>query len=101
MVDRLEISVAHEGSAAVLTVTGDIDVANVEPFRRALFQPAGEGRLVVDVNAVSYLDSAGIAALFERAKKGPLEVLASPGCPVRRVLEVVAIDRLATLTPSR
>lgn len=101
MADELVVDITNEDGAVVVTCAGDIDIANVARFRAALVEPATSLKLVVDLGSVSYLDSAGIAALFERAKKGPLEVVAGPGCAVRRVLEVVALDQVATLRATR
>ena len=85
----------------VIVCRGDIDISNVSRFRAALLDAPASSPVVVDLNAVDYIDSAGVAALFERAKKGTLQVVAGPDCPVRRVLEVVALDQLATIVPTR
>jgi anti-sigma B factor antagonist len=66
--------------ALVLTAAGEIDMSNAETFARALAEAvAGAAglRLVVDLTAVHYLDSAGLAALFAQAdnielRTGPL-----------------------------
>ncbi|HET9059056.1 MAG TPA: STAS domain-containing protein [Acidimicrobiales bacterium] len=89
------------GEAVVVKVRGEVDIASVDEFRRAVSAAPTERPLVVDVDEVDYLDSAGVAVLFQRAKSGPLEVVAGPRCPVRRVLEVVALDQLATLREPR
>jgi anti-sigma B factor antagonist len=66
--------------AVVLAASGEIDMSNAETFAGAL-TPAVAGaagaRLVVDITAVQYLDSAGLAALFAQAdhielRTGPL-----------------------------
>lgn len=101
MTDQLIVNIKEDAGTATITCQGDIDIANVERFRAALLGPAAQVPVLVDLDGVSYIDSAGIAALFERAKKGPLEVVAGPGCPVRRVLEVVALDQMATIRNDR
>ncbi|MEU4161841.1 STAS domain-containing protein [Actinoplanes sp. NPDC026670] len=66
--------------AVVLTASGEIDMSNAETFAGALTQAvagAAGARLVVDITAVHYLDSAGLAALFAQAdhielRTGPL-----------------------------
>jgi anti-anti-sigma factor len=71
---------AGPGGAAVLTAAGEIDMSNAEAFATALTSAAAvaaDGRLVVDLTAVQYLDSAGLAALFAQAdhievRTGPL-----------------------------
>ena len=95
------MEVVEEPEAVVIRLAGDVDMTNVGQLRATVSQVAAGTLLVVDVNEVGYLDSAGVAVLFERARRGRLEVVAAPGCPVRRVLEVVAIGQLATLSDSR
>ena len=62
----------------VLTVAGEIDMSNAGSFATALAEAvAGHGPLLVDLTAVEYLDSAGLAALFGHAehiqlRTGPL-----------------------------
>lgn len=68
--------------AVVLTASGEIDMSNAETFAGALAAAvagAAGARLVVDITAVGYLDSAGLAALFAEAdhielRTGPLLV---------------------------
>lgn len=66
----------------VLTAAGEIDTSNAGAFTAALTDAvnatAGEGgaTLVVDLAAVEYLDSAGLAALFAHADR--IELIASP-----------------------
>ena len=96
---RLEVGRAAEGPVTV-TVAGDIDIANVGRFRDTLEEAAADPSVVVDLNAVTYLDSAGIAVLFAVAGRTRLEVVAANRCLVRRVLEVVALDKVATVRPA-
>lgn len=64
--------------APVLTATGEIDMSNAETFATALTEavPASGQALVVDLTAVEYLDSAGLAALFHHADR--IEVVTGP-----------------------
>jgi anti-anti-sigma factor len=82
-------------------VTGEIDVSNVAEISSQLTeisnQPLG---LVVDLDAVTHLDSAGIAMLYDLhtrldRRRLRLVVVAPPGAPARRVLELTAFDRRA------
>ncbi len=58
------------GGEPVLLVTGEIDMSNAETFGTAIRDalPA-HGRLVVDLTAVDYLDTAGLTQLFSNADK--------------------------------
>jgi len=99
MADELRVDVETAISGTVtMTVTGGVDIGNVERFREPLRAAATTApAVVVDLDRVTYLDSAGIAALFDAAGRTMLDVVASEGCLVRRVLEVVALDQVATV----
>ena len=97
---RVEVVTAPSGTVTV-TVAGGVDIGNVGRFRTPLEEAATTApAVVVDLDGVTYLDSAGIAALFDAAGRTALEVVASEDCLVRRVLEVVALDRVATVRPA-
>jgi len=65
----------------VLTAVGEIDLSNVDAFTQALADAATEavgsgGKLIVDLGAVEYLDSAAINVLFARADD--IDLIAHP-----------------------
>ena len=61
----------------VVTAVGEIDMSNAGTFRDALTRAsAGDGRLVVDLTGVEYLDSAGLTVLFTHAAH--IELIATP-----------------------
>jgi len=97
---RVDVETAPTGTVTV-RVAGGVDLGNVDRFRDRLEDAADRSdTVVVDLDRVVYLDSAGIAVLFAAAGRTSLEVVASEDCLVRRVLEVVALDRVATLRAS-
>ncbi|MEU3552806.1 STAS domain-containing protein [Streptomyces fragilis] len=66
------------GGRPLLTVAGEIDLGNAGLLAReleALEADAGPERVVVDLTAVDYLDSAGLSVLFVHAER--LEIVAS------------------------
>jgi anti-sigma B factor antagonist len=76
----------------VVTVTGEIDMSNAGIFRDALIRAASpDGRLVVDLTGVEYLDSAGLTVLFTHAAH--LELIATP-----LLAPVLTISGLADIT---
>ena len=77
----------------VLTVAGEIDMSNAGAFRAALADARLDGRLVVDLTAVEYLDTAGLTALFGHADH--LEVVATP--LLGPVLKVSGLAGIATV----
>ncbi|MGW3963489.1 STAS domain-containing protein [Amycolatopsis sp. NPDC005003] len=78
----------------VLTVTGEIDMSNAAEFGTALDRElaAGPG-VTVDLTGVTYLDSAGVAVLFDRAADHELRLIAPR--LLDRVLRVSGLTRVA------
>jgi anti-sigma B factor antagonist len=80
---------------AVLVVAGEIDLATCTDFRReirALVQSAGDRSIVLDLAAVTFLDSSGLEVLVtQQAALAPrLLTLRHVSKSVRRVLQVTA-----------
>jgi anti-sigma B factor antagonist len=89
---------------ALVRPEGDLDVFTVAPFRRALAELAGSGRLIIDLSAVVFIDSAGLGALIggirgTREQGGQVVVACSrPG--LVRVLRSTGLDKMVTVTAS-
>ena len=78
--------------APVVTAVGEIDMSNAGTFRDALTRAsAADGRLVVDLTGVEYLDSAGLTVLFTFAAH--IELIATP-----LLAPVLTISGLAGIT---
>ena len=98
---------SRRGDVAIARIDGEIDASNVswvEERLRALVTNEAEA-LVVDLSATTYLDSAGIALLFElaadlRRHQQELRVVVADGSPIARVLEVTAITGAAPTHPT-
>jgi len=58
---------------------------------------AAHSPLVVNLTGVAYLDSAGMALLFEQARRGPLEVVVEAGALVGRLVELSGLAEVATV----
>jgi anti-anti-sigma factor len=81
-----------------VVITGEIDLATAEQFRKILREAAEKYRpLVVNLTDVQYLDSAGVAVLFDQARRSPLEVIVGPGCLVAPVITVARLAEVATV----
>ncbi|MYS23532.1 anti-anti-sigma factor [Streptomyces sp. DvalAA-14] len=80
---------------AVLAALGEIDMSNVDTFRSALAEaiPAG-GTLRVDLTDVHYLDSAGLAVLFDHAPRISLiaGALLEPVLTISGLTEIVTVE---------
>ena len=70
MGEALTIRVRREQGYAIVAVAGEVDIATVTRLRERLFELAASGRtLVVDLDQVSFIDSAGLAALVGAARR--------------------------------
>ena len=96
MATSLELSTRRDADGTpVVTAVGEIDMSNADRFRDALGQAAGDdGRLVVDLTGVEYLDSAGVHALV--AFTPGLTLIAGP-----LLAPVLAISGLSDVTSVR
>jgi anti-sigma B factor antagonist len=86
----------HHGD--MLTVRGDVDESVAARFGEALANPAVE---VVDLAAVTFLDSAGLRAMVaarrqRQANGGPF-VLRAPSRMVLRLLELTGLESAFTV----
>jgi anti-anti-sigma factor len=88
MATPLTVSAGRRGDdVVVLTVTGEIDLSNIEAFAGALDSAAPSrdgGSVTVDLSGVEYLDSGAISVLFGNADH--IRVIANPVLmPVLRI----------------
>jgi len=88
----------------LVTLEGDIDLARAPSLREELRRGVGNQdlALVVDLSAVSYLDSAGVNALFEVAdelsrRRIELAVVVPEGGVLDRVVELVDLRAAARI----
>jgi anti-sigma B factor antagonist len=87
-----------ERTDGVLVVAGEVDMASAPRLRAALSHlAAASGPLTVDLTGVSFLDSAGIAALFEELPPGS-EVIVTAGSIAAQVLDITSFHQHGKLT---
>lgn len=84
----------------VVITPEEIDITNVDALRAALLRAAAQGRTtyVVDMTRTRFCDCAGLQALVgahrrARAEGGEVRFVVT-GAAVRRILAIMAIDRL-------
>jgi anti-sigma B factor antagonist len=88
---------------AIVQVSGVIDIVNGHSFRERLFAVLDEGPadVVVDLSAVSYVDTTGLEALWESAKRcrlGDRELVIF--CPEGNVRQCLADSSLDEFVPT-
>jgi anti-anti-sigma factor len=88
----------------IATFEGEIDSSNAGELRLALAErlPSSASALVLDLSAVSYLDSSGIQLLFDlgrrvAARRQSIRLVVPSGAPMRRVLELCAVESVAPM----
>jgi anti-sigma B factor antagonist len=96
------VVVAVDGSPTVprVTIAGELDLASVDQVRMAVEPLAGPGVacLELDLAAVEFLDSSGLAVFIELARCHRLRIVAASN-PVRRIITVTGLDEVLGLDP--
>ena len=94
---KLTVSTSERDDVVVVTVSGEVDVYTAAQLRAVLDEEIGAGnaRLVVDLDEVSFLDSTGLGVLVGRLKlvrnhSGWLRIV----CRNDRILRVFRITGL-------
>ncbi|GAB1516247.1 STAS domain-containing protein [Actinophytocola sp. KF-1] len=91
--------------AAVVEVTGDVDMSNAAELRAALTAALDSGPAVVDLTGTTFFCSAGInvlvnAAILARDHEVRLAVQAAHGA-VLRPLQLAGVHDMLTICPTR
>ncbi|MBN1943263.1 MAG: STAS domain-containing protein [Phycisphaerae bacterium] len=107
MTDSPIQTITWEGKVAVASIAGDIDLHRSAALQQGLLGLLDEQpqKVVVDLSAVPYMDSSGVASLVKllsRTRKlGVALVLLSPSPKVRSILEITRLDSVFTITDSK
>lgn len=88
--------------ASVVVFRGEIDLESSPAARRTLLNCFSHtSNVIVDLSAVTYIDSSGVASLVEALqaskKNGSHFSLAAVSEPTRRVLELARLDKVFTI----
>jgi anti-sigma B factor antagonist len=98
-------SIRQQGSTAVIAFEGEVDLEHSPTARRILLDCVDAGRdVVVDMSAVGYIDSSGIASLVEALqaarRKQTRFALAAVSPAAMRVFQLARLDRVFTIHPT-
>ena len=103
----LGLEVEERGEVSVLAVSGEVDVATVPRLREQLHALVASGtpRIVVDLDAVDFLDSTGLGVLVGALKRvrnnGGELALVCTSPRIRKVFEVTGLTGHLTIFDSR
>ncbi|MEO6987960.1 MAG: STAS domain-containing protein [Aquihabitans sp.] len=102
----LRIDVAEHGDWSVLQIRGEIDIATAPRLREQLISLVNDQRyqLVVDMEAVEFIDSTGLGVLIGalkrvRAHDGDLQVVLT-NTRILKVFEITQLDTIFRISPT-
>jgi anti-anti-sigma factor len=88
---RFSVAVDDAGVA----VSGEVDIATAATLREGLLAQRGRSPLLVDLSAVTFMDSSGLAALLDLHKvvteHGGRVAFVAPSQPVRLLFDVTGV----------
>jgi anti-sigma B factor antagonist len=100
---QFKVSAERLGANALVTVEGELDIATLPEFERAVTRMRSQGleHLVVDLRELSFLDSMSIELLLRlhgelTAAGADLVVVRGPRA-VNRVFDLMELERVLTL----
>lgn len=98
-----DVTVDSTDEATVVSVSGELDIATAERLTKALagVETQPNGRLVVDLSGVDFMDSTGLRLLIganRRAGEGGYDfAVVTGGSPAKRVFELTKMDEHITV----
>jgi anti-anti-sigma factor len=102
--DLVELTIENRDGVVVARVTGELDIAGAGTMGESIVEavPTTATGVVVDFSELSFIDSSGVAMLFDLARKlgnrrQDLRVVAPSASPVSRVLDIVDFGRAAPI----
>ena len=103
----LQISERHLEKITIFDISGDIDLATSPQLRKALLRELRElrmPRVVLNLKAVRYIDSSGVASLVEGLKAsrdvGSRFILFGLNTTIREVLQLSKLLRIFEISDS-
>ncbi|MER5882112.1 STAS domain-containing protein [Streptomyces sp. NPDC001910] len=101
---RLSITDSTTAGVRVLTLSGEIDADNIHLLRQALTCVDAGARMVLDLGAVTFMDSSAISVLAV-AHRGVAGAdgwlrMAALSAPVERVVTIVGLDTIIPCYPT-
>lgn len=98
----ISVDIEERGDVVVVRLAGELDISVAVPTGRQIAEavPSSARGVVVEMSGLDFVDSSGVSMLFSLARqvgshRQQLHVVAPPGRPVSRVLEIVEFGRAA------
>ncbi|MFF9982517.1 STAS domain-containing protein [Streptomyces erythrochromogenes] len=98
---RSHVESRSDGDVRVVVMAGEFDIDNVADLRIAL-DPAASGvtRFVLDVAAVTFVDSAALGIMLQPALDRPVVLAGAVPRRLARLLELTGADMVFATAPS-
>jgi anti-sigma B factor antagonist len=97
--------VAAGKGPSVVSLAGELDLSTIPRVEAPLFGELSQRAVIVDLSALSFIDSSGMAVLIKafRAADGDrrMHTVIAPGSQVERVLRIAGIHRAMPLFADR
>ena len=102
----MQYVISERPGAVLLSLAGEIDLSNSPQARKLILAQLDSGHaLAVDLSAVSYIDSSGIASLVEGYQKARSEnlrfALVAVSDATMKVLQLARLDQVFDLRGDR
>lgn len=103
---QLRTALEHQGEAAVLSASGEIDMVTAPRFQQELLSALDEHppALIVDLTEVEFFASAGLSALvaaYQHAGADTVVRVVAANSATARPLQITALDRKIPVHDSR
>jgi anti-sigma B factor antagonist len=95
---QVDVATSWEAAVPILAVSGELDMSNVDVLKAAVAALRAD-KVVFDLSALRFMDSAGIAALLEAREQIGSVLLRAPSPTVRRVIEVTGLADVLPVEP--
>jgi anti-sigma B factor antagonist len=99
------VAVERDGDVAAVVAGGELDLYGAPELSDALSSVVRERRVVIDLTAVSFLDSTAlgvvVGAVRDLRKHGGDARVVLPGGSARRIFELTTLDQVLPLEESR
>ncbi len=101
----MKIKIENKNNIAILQITGNLDADSVAQFKKTAYKIVDDGccRLVLDCQAMDFVDSMGLGALISllrkvRTSQGDLKIAALKQ-DVHSIFEITRLHRLFEILP--
>ncbi|MBK7405280.1 MAG: STAS domain-containing protein [Phycisphaerales bacterium] len=104
--NSLPVDIDRRPGATILSPRGDVDMSRAPSFRERVreAQAGRPARLVIDMGAVEYMDSSGLATLVEAMRNARTEgvelVLCALNPRVKAIFEIARLHQFFRIVPT-